>query len=71
MRITKKLFEYLDSFTFTDDSEKVGAICDFFKLECPFYSELARASEICDTYNEYLRLKSENMKIDRKILKTL
>lgn len=71
MKITKKLFNYLDSFVFTDDSEKIGAICDFFNLEAPFYSELARASEICNTYNEYTRLKSENLKIDRQILKNL
>ena len=72
MKITKKLFNYLDQFNFVDDSEKNGAIIDFFIWENPcFYSDIVRASEIVDIYTEYLRLKDEKREINRKILKTL
>ena len=72
MKITKKLFNYLDSFDFVDDMEINSAILDFFCWDWPcFYSDCARASDIVDYYNEYKKLKSEWMKIDWNILKTL
>lgn len=71
MKIKKGLFDFLDWFTFVDDSEKVGAICDFYNLDCPSYWELARASDIVDYYNEYLRLKSKNRQIDWGVLRLL
>lgn len=71
MRISKTLFNYLDGFYFVDDTEKNGAICDFFGLDCPSYWEVARAGDIVEFYNEYLRLKKEWKKADWDVLRRL
>ena len=68
MKITKKLFDYLDMFVFVDDIEVLGAICDYFRLDCPSYEELSRAWQITDTYKEYLRIRNTQT-IDWGILK--
>lgn len=72
MKITKKLFNYLDWFDFVEDWEIFWAIIDYFFRDEPcYYSDLARASEISDTYKEYKRLQKEWLEIDRHILRTL
>lgn len=69
MKITKKLFDYLNWFDFVDDWEIFWAIIDyFFRNEPCYYSDLARASEIADTYKAYMKLKKEWWEIDRHII---
>lgn len=52
----KKLFEYLDTYTFIDCDEIYIAICDFIekKEKKLYYSDCMIASELCNEYKEYL-----------------
>ena len=70
MRLTKKLFDYLDGFEFVDDCETLGAILEYYKIDTPFYSELARASELVEYYKEYKRMQNEGLQVNWGILRT-
>ena len=52
----KKLFEYLDIYSFIDDDEIQMAICDFIEKQewVLYYSDWALA---CELMNEYLNKK--------------
>jgi len=71
MKITQKLFAFLDGFTFSDSCETLDAVLEYYKIDAPYYSEIARAGEIAETYNEYKRLQNEGQKIDWNVLKLL
>ena len=52
----RKLFDYLDAFTFVDNEEIEMAICDFIEKQegSLYWSDCALASELCNEYREYL-----------------
>ena len=52
----RKLFDYLDGFTFVDNEEIEMAICDFIEKQewSLYWSDCAFASELCNEYREYL-----------------
>lgn len=52
----KKLFEFLDIYSFVNDNEIEIAICDFIEKQewKLYYSDCAMACELCNEYKEYL-----------------
>lgn len=57
--IIKKLFNYLDWFTFLDNSEIAGAILDFIDKNdwCTSYIDFILADDLA---NDYIKLKKLN-----------
>lgn len=52
----KKLFEYLDIYSFVNDDEIEMAICDFIEKKewVLYYSDCMLACELASEYKEYL-----------------
>ena len=52
----KKLFEYLDIYSFVNDDEIEMAICDFIEKQewVLYYSDCAFAYDLMNDYKEYL-----------------